>query len=67
MASKGILLQDAGTFPANSGKRKAPLGGSKQIKADNPQFDPKIKGPVISPAGAGDKNTADNTKTDNYW
>lgn len=67
MANKGILIQDGGVYPANSGKRKAPIGEGKQIKADNPEYNPKIKGPAIPPSGAGDMNTADNTKTTNYW
>jgi len=60
--SKGSMIQDGGVYPANSGVRKGPWGEGKVITADSPQFNPVIKGPVIAPAGAGNLNTAGNTK-----
>ena len=65
--AKGIIIQDAGVYPANSGQRKGPWGSSKEITVNSPQFNPVIKGPVVPPSGAGNHNTPDESEKENYW
>ena len=61
---RGIMFSDGGTFPANSGNPKGARGAKgKEIDANLTQFNPVIRGPVVPPQGAGNLNTATNTKS----
>lgn len=60
---KGVMITDGGTYPANSGVRKGPWGSSKEITANDPKFNPVIKGPVVPPSGAGNLNGPDEKPT----